>query len=842
MWKKWIRFQCEEKEGRGGTGTRKYIFQFISKNSADAILVDEEGKQECKCFPWHARPSNIDSLVDFCTGFRLEGHFCEETLLFCDICVNEEETKRQWERREVEGIPFLVCVLSDLFPRFQLHTQSSRLPSMERKEEETERRRRWARRRGEKEKKKKEKEEGEREEDERVEGNKEGRCRWKEEFSLYPHQESSVEWMRGVERMEGGAEVRFENEVRVPSTPLYVDVQRQRVVTWPTFQTCEIRGGVLTNETGSGKTAVALRMVSWREEEVEEEERRRERRKEDVGKKRRREEEEDVFPPFYRSRATLVIVPVNIVEQWESEIGKFLSGCKLVRMVCKKDFSSSSMKEILTADVVLTTSVFLLSRAYMEVLEQACVEGIGCCKKDVREGFVLNSLPRMEGMSLPILHCVEWERVILDEFHELNENAKLCKLVQSLSYKIAWGMTATPGVFSEGQYRILCSASSIHPCLVSRMTHEMVRGCERQRMEAPPSLQLVEVSKEEKGRLFSTTEEAIKFVNVGGEEAQKFSLPSGGKVSLFCTYEDVLSRLMEIHEERIKVSLMLDVLTGEWEGKRFGEAISRFQFVMRNVSCLEEEEEVELEEAYHLEEAELVRRSTSFSCPICYSTGGAKSILSSCGHVMCSSCSEVVSDCPLCRSLDSEDRCVVPSLPTKVKQLFFFLVSMKEPVIVFSQWKTHFKTMSSLLKSEGKKSFLLEGTTHRRASVLRNFSDSGGVLFICLKDSFTGMHLPTVKVVIFSHAPTGSRDRVTNIEQQAIARAMRCENDDVRVLSLVAKGTSEERHWRETHSDSTLGGEEEGEKEGRGELNEQSFLSPSFRSSSSAEKVPSFSL
>jgi hypothetical protein len=376
------------------------------------------------------------------------------------------------------------------------------------------------------------------------------------------------------------------------------------------------------------------------------------------------------------------------------------------------------------------------------------------------------------------------------------------------------------------------------------MTHEMVRGCERQRMEASPSLQLVEVSKEEKGRLFSTTEEAIKFVNVGGEEAQKFSLPSGGKVSLFCTYEDVLSRLMEIHEERIKVSLMLDVLTGEWSGKRFGEAISRFQFVMRNVSCLEEEEEeeVELEDVFchHLEDTASQRRS-AFSCPICYSTGGAKSILSSCGHVMCSSCSEVVSDCPLCRSLDSEDRCVVPSLPTKVKQLFFFLVSMKEPVIVFSQWKTHFKTMSSLLKSEGKKSFLLEGTTHRRASVLRNFSDSGGVLFICLKDSFTGMHLPTVKVVIFSHAPTGSRDRVTNIEQQAIARAMRCENDDVRVLSLVAKGTSEERHWRETHSYSRLG-EEEGEKEGKGEVEEQSFISPSFRSSSSIEKVPSFSL
>ena len=71
---------------------------------------------------------------------------------------------------------------------------------------------------------------------------------------------------------------------------------------------------------------------------------------------------------------------------------------------------------------------------------------------------------------------------------------------------------------------------------------------------------------------------------------------------------------------------------------------------------------------------------------------------------------------------------------------------------------------------------------------------------MCLEDSFAGLHLPHVKVVVLSHAIIGDSESVTRMEDQAIARCVRQgQTQKVKIFSFVVSECYEEDMWRKTH-------------------------------------------
>ena len=48
--------------------------------------------------------------------------------------------------------------------------------------------------------------------------------------------------------------------------------------------------------------------------------------------------------------------------------------------------------------------------------------------------------------------------------------------------------------------------------------------------------------------------------------------------------------------------------------------------------------------------------------------------------------------------------------------------------------------------------------------------DAGGVLLLCLEESFAGLHLPNAANVIFAHALVGEVAQIRRLEAQAVAR------------------------------------------------------------------------
>lgn len=122
---------------------------------------------------------------------------------------------------------------------------------------------------------------------------------------------------------------------------------------------------------------------------------------------------------IYLSHATLVVVPVNLLKQWEQEISKHTSGLRTLSVQNNKDMPPA--KELVYYDIILCTVNYL-------------------------EGFVRGT----NVVSLGLIHFMHFKRCIVDEGNKIG-NVKLhgpktsiLQLLDSLQITARWIVTGTP--------------------------------------------------------------------------------------------------------------------------------------------------------------------------------------------------------------------------------------------------------------------------------------------------------------------------------------------------------------------------------------------------------------
>ena len=129
---------------------------------------------------------------------------------------------------------------------------------------------------------------------------------------------------------------------------------------------------------------------------------------------------------------TLIIVPKSIITQWSEEISKFAPGLRFAVF-------DGPERRIEEADVTLTPYTLLVTK---------------------------------EGTTP--LHMVQWDRVILDEAHEIrNKGSKLFKSVCRLQAQIKWLVTGTPVFNSMQDFVSLCTFLGIPKNFVQGRTKEI---------------------------------------------------------------------------------------------------------------------------------------------------------------------------------------------------------------------------------------------------------------------------------------------------------------------------------------------------------------------------------
>ncbi|TFK48552.1 hypothetical protein OE88DRAFT_1664437 [Heliocybe sulcata] len=170
---------------------------------------------------------------------------------------------------------------------------------------------------------------------------------------LRPEQLRSLGWMLRQESMDAAPFVEEEiAEATLEPLGWRAEGRARRPV--------HVRGGVLADEVGYGKTAITLGMI-------------------DCTLKTIRSEFNKARDPSgkIRSKATLVVVPPHLTRQWSSEAKKFVgSKLKVVTVESAAKINSLTVETVQEADVLVVASNLFHSSVYLDNLEAFAAGGI----------------------------------------------------------------------------------------------------------------------------------------------------------------------------------------------------------------------------------------------------------------------------------------------------------------------------------------------------------------------------------------------------------------------------------------------------------------------------------
>ncbi|PRP86950.1 DNA repair protein rad8, partial [Planoprotostelium fungivorum] len=112
-----------------------------------------------------------------------------------------------------------------------------------------------------------------------------------------------------------------------------------------------MKGGVLADEVGYGKTAISIGLIASTREER------------DIDMKKG----DVIVDGTIRTKATCVVVPAHLVRQWPSEFSKFVGKeLSVVAIKDQSDLNNLSVKDILQADVIVVAVTIFKSPMYQE--------------------------------------------------------------------------------------------------------------------------------------------------------------------------------------------------------------------------------------------------------------------------------------------------------------------------------------------------------------------------------------------------------------------------------------------------------------------------------------------
>lgn len=162
---------------------------------------------------------------------------------------------------------------------------------------------------------------------------------------LRPEQLRSLTWMVAQERVDV-AEFEEEEIVEAIIEPLgwRTEAKATRKV--------RVRGGVLADEVGYGKTAITLGLISCSLD------------------KEWKAPKSSVTRGLIPTQATLIIVPAHLVKQWESEVSKFTKKNRMtvVAVYTAMQLKKRTVEEFLEADIVIVPSNLFSSNTYLPAL------------------------------------------------------------------------------------------------------------------------------------------------------------------------------------------------------------------------------------------------------------------------------------------------------------------------------------------------------------------------------------------------------------------------------------------------------------------------------------------
>lgn len=554
-------------------------------------------------------------------------------------------------------------------------------------------------------------------------------------ISLSDAQRRSVAWMLHSEALVRArrSQVRFAQRIPICGSWSFDVAKCVFTRTAGGVMSLHRRGGVVADESGLGKSAAALCLVSTT----------------------RNAREKATEVPHWNdnelleTNATLFIVPPQLVQQWVGEARRYAENLRVLTLVTSKELRSSRLQDVCDADVVITTIKCLHSRIYCDLMEQlmisvlfadsASAENRIFCRNTATAGIFARRVRRNGDFSgTVVFEAFSWKRIVIDELDECftaGRGEKL-RLLQCLSANFWWGLTSSPRACEPSAYAQMFLVDeqgrppAHHPAMSQVMLRHAIKGSR---------------------------------TAVGGVVVSR--------------HTHVHSAPVQTQRASSKEDEVRETVCGNHEDH------GGITFVSQQNLCLTLAHTVN--EAFAQETAHSLCGPSPQQCTMCIERA-VDTVLVACAHAFCRKCIIEMTrhghrQCPVCRvSVHSTGPFAAtligkyaPPRAISVAKLCMDVASAGERALIFSQYVTVTRYLAEVLAAHGVQAFSVDGSSVQRTTALRNFSETGSVLLLPLDSSVSGVDLVSANHVVFPHELVGDAAHVSELEKRAVSRCLR---------------------------------------------------------------------
>ena len=196
-------------------------------------------------------------------------------------------------------------------------------------------------------------------------------------------------------------------------------------------------GGILADDMGLGKTLTMISLV-LKHREIEEDRKAKRRLDGDVDNKEN-DEWSGKLGDFVKSDTTLIICPASLIGQWEKEVDSKVKSSRIRLLVYHGNNRKCSARALARYDIVITTYGTVQSEV-KSVLGETAERDAKKKMEDLKAAEDLGT----KKTSSELLN-VAWERIILDEAHQVrNPKSLTSQAVCRLRAARRWCVTGTP--------------------------------------------------------------------------------------------------------------------------------------------------------------------------------------------------------------------------------------------------------------------------------------------------------------------------------------------------------------------------------------------------------------
>lgn len=253
--------------------------------------------------------------------------------------------------------------------------------------------------------------------------------------NLYDYQKKSLSKMIQMEKntikfeVEYTTIIKFLNTTEINYDPIKnIKSNKKRI-----FQ-IKSNGGILADEMGLGKTITTLSLIVSNP---------------NTNPAKLIYSKTDNYYKL-NSNATLIICPSHITKQWEDEAKRVNPNLKVLTILTKKDHEKLFFKDIIDADIIITSHQFLMNFKYYPCIHYRYVTPSTFSpqhRNDTLKDFYIKNIVNsasidedvyatIKHLDLPLFEFFNFHRLVLDEGHEIF--GEMLQNISQARYMATW--------------------------------------------------------------------------------------------------------------------------------------------------------------------------------------------------------------------------------------------------------------------------------------------------------------------------------------------------------------------------------------------------------------------